>query len=332
MANKELNVKIVLRNDTASNWSSANPVLLLGELGVETDTGKFKFGDGSTAWNSLSYISDTSSIDLSAYMKSEDYAGTEEGYVKAAETADKLTTAVTINGVSFDGSENITVSDDTKIPTSEKGAANGVATLDESGLVPTSQLPSYVDDVIEGYYYDGAFYTSDEHTGTITGEKGKIYVDISDDSKPVEYRWSGTSYVNITNPLDYATEEEAKAGTDNTKVMTPLRVEQAITNKGYLTETAADEKYEPIISDKKTAFNVDFGTTAGTAVEGNDERLSDARTPTGEAGGDLTGTYPNPTIASGAVTDEKIADSALSTTKLFVPSGDTLILNGGSAN
>lgn len=56
MANKELNVKIVLRNDTAENWTSSNPVLLLGELGFETDTGKFKCGDGSTAWNDLGYL------------------------------------------------------------------------------------------------------------------------------------------------------------------------------------------------------------------------------------------------------------------------------------
>jgi Major tropism determinant N-terminal domain len=47
--------RILLRRDTASNWTSGNPVLASGELGYETNTGKFKIGNGSTAWNSLSY-------------------------------------------------------------------------------------------------------------------------------------------------------------------------------------------------------------------------------------------------------------------------------------
>ena len=44
------------RRDTASNWTSNNTVLLAGELGYESDTKKFKIGDGSTAWQSLDYI------------------------------------------------------------------------------------------------------------------------------------------------------------------------------------------------------------------------------------------------------------------------------------
>lgn len=47
--------KIIQRHDTAANWTAVNPVLAAGEMGVETDTNKFKFGDGVTAWNSLSY-------------------------------------------------------------------------------------------------------------------------------------------------------------------------------------------------------------------------------------------------------------------------------------
>ena len=44
------------RRDTASGWTTSNPTLLISEFGYETDTGKFKVGDGSTAWSSLSYI------------------------------------------------------------------------------------------------------------------------------------------------------------------------------------------------------------------------------------------------------------------------------------
>ena len=50
---------IQLRRDTAANWTSANPTLAQGELGLETDTLKIKAGNGSTAWTSLGYLIDT---------------------------------------------------------------------------------------------------------------------------------------------------------------------------------------------------------------------------------------------------------------------------------
>ena len=48
-------VKMAQRRDTAANWTSANPTLLAGEIGIESDTNKIKIGDGSTAWTSLAY-------------------------------------------------------------------------------------------------------------------------------------------------------------------------------------------------------------------------------------------------------------------------------------
>jgi hypothetical protein len=47
---------IKIRRDTAANWQANNPVLAEGEFGYETDTGRLKIGDGTTAWNSLPYL------------------------------------------------------------------------------------------------------------------------------------------------------------------------------------------------------------------------------------------------------------------------------------
>lgn len=55
MANRTLNIRIQLRNDTAENWNTQNPVLLEGEMGVETDTGKTKIGNGTDNWTALKY-------------------------------------------------------------------------------------------------------------------------------------------------------------------------------------------------------------------------------------------------------------------------------------
>lgn len=47
--------KIIQRHDTAANWTAANPVLAAGEMGVETDTSRFKFGNGTSTWTELAY-------------------------------------------------------------------------------------------------------------------------------------------------------------------------------------------------------------------------------------------------------------------------------------
>lgn len=56
------NVLLEFRRDTAANWTGTNPTLASGEPGFETDTGKLKIGDGSTAWASLGYIAAPSGV------------------------------------------------------------------------------------------------------------------------------------------------------------------------------------------------------------------------------------------------------------------------------
>lgn len=73
MASNTLTARIQLKNDTAANWTSNNPVLLKGELGLEIDTLKFKFGDGVSTWSNLSYASQQSAILNTASPQPTDY-------------------------------------------------------------------------------------------------------------------------------------------------------------------------------------------------------------------------------------------------------------------
>lgn len=65
-----------LRRDTARRWAGLNPILLEGEPGFETDTGRFKIGDGSTKWEELEYfltdnLGDTPNNTLSAHVNAD---------------------------------------------------------------------------------------------------------------------------------------------------------------------------------------------------------------------------------------------------------------------
>lgn len=70
-----------------------------------------------------------------------------------------------------------------------KGAPNGLASLNESGVIPSTQLPSYVDDVIEVAAFSNL---------PSKGESGKIYIVTSTN---IQYRWSGTAYVEISKSI-----------------------------------------------------------------------------------------------------------------------------------
>ena len=83
------------------------------------------------------------------------------------------------------------------ITTAHKGTSNGVAELDNNGKIISTQLPSYVDDVIEGYYVleEDNFYADTSHSQIIPVDGGKIYVDLYENKT---YRYSGTQYTEIS--------------------------------------------------------------------------------------------------------------------------------------
>ena len=81
MAQKILYARVQNGSDTAENWSTNNPVLLAGEIGIETDTKLYKFGDGVTAWNDLDYAGTDAAQVQGLIDAAEDnfYAVTAEG-------------------------------------------------------------------------------------------------------------------------------------------------------------------------------------------------------------------------------------------------------------
>lgn len=95
-----------------------------------------------------------------------------------------------INGIITLGSNTIT-----PVKVSDIGAVNGVAPLNASQKIDAVYLPSYVDDVIEGYYYNNKFYKESTYITEIIGEAGKIYVDLNTNRT---YRYSGSSFIEVS--------------------------------------------------------------------------------------------------------------------------------------
>ena len=110
------------------------------------------------------------------------------------------------------------LTNDVQVKRSEMGVANGVATLGSDGTVPESQLPSYVDDVLE---------FANKSVFPATGESGKIYVSINDN---LTYRWSGTGYVEISKSIALGeTSSTAYAGDKGKAVADNLNTHKADT-------------------------------------------------------------------------------------------------------
>ncbi len=197
--NRTLNVKIQFTAMTTAQWAeqaNADKVLSKGAMAVEfTTDGKtlLKVGDGVKKWSELPYTGAEVTLD-----------------------ADAITDALGF----------------TPVDAADVGVAEGVASLDAAGKVPEAQLPSYVDDVIEGYYdvTAGKMYKEEAKTTEITGEAGKIYVDIPTGKT---YRWGGTQFVEISSG---ATIDTALSNTSENPVQNKV-IEAALADKIDINDT-----------------------------------------------------------------------------------------------
>ena len=218
-AGAQVNTLTGVKGDAEVAYRTGNVNITKGNIGLgnvenkssATIRGELTSSDVTTA---LGYTPPQTDTTYETMTESEAETGTSTtGKLISAEVLDAAIenkgytsnvgtiTGITMNGASkgtsgvVDLGTVITAHQDIsgKLDSSLKGAANGLAELGSDGKVPASQLPSYVDDVVE-YAGQANFPT--------TGESGKIYVDTSANKC---YRWSGSAYIAVASDLALGT-------------------------------------------------------------------------------------------------------------------------------
>ena len=123
------------------------------------------------------------------------------------------------------------------------GQPNGIATLDVNGLIPPSQLPGFVDDVLE---------FADVPSFPTTGETGKLYVDLSEDTI---YRWSGSTYIQTAGVNEMSLADVSTFSTDTAKSTFTLSEDTKVLFNKHLGAT-------PILSIDNNLARVGIGTSS----------------------------------------------------------------------
>ena len=216
----------------------------------------------------------------------------------------------------------VVTSADGTITTSDVNAADLIAL--ENQKIPASYLPSYVDDVVEGYLYNGAFYQEAAHSNVITAETDKIYVDLSTNKT---YRYGGSSYVEISASLALGTTSStAFAGdkgqtayshaTDANKLTTAQSMglyKIATTDQGHISSVAAVGVSDlPLAFDE--TYNASTNKIATVTTVTNKINALDVSNISGfgagktlstltETNGKISATFQNISITKSQITD-----------------------------
>ena len=176
------------RRDTAANWTAADPTLLAGELGYETDTGYWKVGDGSTAWTSLAYIPGSK---LSAYplVNADIAAAAEIAVSKLANGA--ANQILTTDGTDVSWTDNPTIAGNVTIE-GDLTVNGTTTTIDtETLLVKDKNIEMGVVDTPSDVTADGGGITLKGST-----DKTITWIDSTD-------AWTFSEHVNIASGKEY---------------------------------------------------------------------------------------------------------------------------------
>lgn len=295
--------RVLLRRDTSANWTSTNPTLAAGELGAESNTGRLKLGDGSTAWNSLAYLGGVTSVNGSTGVvvlnlddvnnvtapspSNGDYLrwnGT--AWVNVAGQAVATTSDVTFNDLTVSG--NLTVSGTTTtVNTATLSVADNIVVLNSDVTTsPTENAGIEVErgtstnvllrwnetnDVWE-LTNDGTNYSPIATEGFVSTQTSTLDslgdVTIGSASDGQFLRWNGTAWVN--DAIDLGTDTNGNymsgvtAGTGVTVTHTPGEGSNATIAIGQAVATNSEVTFLNL----KTTSAIELVTISATAATG----------------------------------------------------------------
>lgn len=215
-------VKMAQRRDTAANWTSANPTLLAGEIGIESDTSKIKLGTGSTSWTSLSYTP-WSQVSTYPFVNADIASGAAIAYSKLA----TLTSGNIVLGSSSNVATSTAVTGDISISnTGVTAIASGVivnADINASAAIAGSKIVAATTSVVGAVQLsDSTSTTSSILAATPTAVKaafdlaaaalplaggtltGNVILDNQVDARFREATANGTNYVGFQAPATIA--------------------------------------------------------------------------------------------------------------------------------
>jgi len=303
------------RRGTAAQWTSANPILAAGEIGFETDTGKFKMGNGSSAWSALSYFADSSDFDTTAIEATIDTKvatavdNLVAGAPAALNTLNEIANAIDnnssfattiVNGLAEKATQSY-VTSHVNATTTVHGIADTAALATQTYVTDTisSELSTYSDTT----QVNGLITTALSDYSTTAATNGLISTALDDYSTTAE---TNGLIADALDPYSDTTETLGLISGALADYSTTATIQA-----NYSTTTATNAEIASQITTHSTdGTNVHGISDTANLVYTNDSRLSDTRTPS-------TGSVTTGTIADGAVTPAKIEDGAVTTAKLY---------------
>ena len=317
-------VRIQVRRGLASEWTTANPVLAAGEMGVETNTNKFKFGNGTDTWTALAYaasdaaaigeisqdaINQALSVGAGLTKTYDDGANTitvtvDTGVIatktfaiaeaSAAQTAAAAYTDTAVNGIN----SSLTG----YLETGDRGVAGGVASLDSNTKIPEAQLK--LDNLSANITTSGNVQAENVTVGGNLVVNGTTTT-LNTQNFTVEDTLLYIGAENQSSQLDLGFVAAHNTGTYNHTGL----VRDASDNKWKLFKDVTDEPTTTVNFAQASLDNLALHTLDATAINTN------GITVTGSA------TLPAASITtanltSTAVTEDKVAANAVSTTKI----------------